>query len=261
MDKRRPEWGVRLFASNYKQAKGTFPRVVLQGNVTLDELADVLQERTGVYRADSTRAILSLMADLVEEYLIEGYSVSSETGTLSPIVTGLWSFDRLLPSARAQNKAEVRFVMSPRLKKRLDNPLFHQVSRQKTGPTLYSPEGRLPVNEQYERIIQPDSVLIMGGTMLLMNGDDPSCGLYVVDADTLEERCFFPREELLLNSRTQIMVRLKGDLTPGLYRLRVVSQCTTNPVPLKTPQEGYSTECYRLYAPDEEAAAKQEEEG
>ncbi|MCD7850011.1 MAG: hypothetical protein LUH63_09900 [Parabacteroides sp.] len=113
MDKKRVRWDVRVFASNYKGVKGSFPRVVQRGNVTLDQLATVLQERTGIYRADSVRAIMALMTDLVEEYLMDGFSVSSELGTLTPAVTGLWSHDRLSPEARAQNKAEARFVMSP----------------------------------------------------------------------------------------------------------------------------------------------------
>ena len=73
MDKKRVRWDVRVFASNYKGVKGSFPRVVQRGNVTLDQLATVLQERTGIYRADSVRAIMTLMTDLVEEYLMDGF--------------------------------------------------------------------------------------------------------------------------------------------------------------------------------------------
>lgn len=47
------------------------------------------------------------MTDLVEEYLLEGFSVTGELGTLTPTVTGLWDFDRIQPTARAKNKAEV----------------------------------------------------------------------------------------------------------------------------------------------------------
>lgn len=180
-DKKRAEWQVRLYSSNYKDAKGTYARMVLRGNVSLDQLAERLEERTGVYRADSTRAIIGLMTDLVEEYLLEGFSVTGELGTLTPTVTGLWDFDRIQPTARAKNKAEVCFSTSARLKKQLKDPLFHQGSNYRQGPRL-DPVLRFPQNEQWER---------------------------------------------------------------------VVSQCTTNSKPLKKPQVGESSTCYRINPPEE----------
>lgn len=250
MGKKRAEWQVRLYSSNYKDAKGTYARMVLRGNVSLDQLAERLEERTGVYRADSTRAIIGLMTDLVEEYLLEGFSVTGELGTLTPTVTGLWDFDRIQPTARAKNKAEVRFSTSARLKKQLKDPLFHQESNYRQGPRL-DPVLRFPQNEQWERVMEPDDIVVLTGDRLLMNGDDPSCGLYVIDAATSHVRAFFPREAIMLNTRGQIMVRLRGELPPGLYRFRVVSQCTTNSKPLKKPQVGESSTCYRINPPEE----------
>ncbi|WP_455640002.1 HU family DNA-binding protein [Parabacteroides sp.] len=251
MDKKRAEWQVRLYTSNYKEAKGTYARIALRGNVSLGYLAQRLEERTGIYRADSTRAIISLMTDLVEEYLLNGYSVTGELGTLVPTVTGLWDFDRIQPTARAKNRAEVRFVQGNRLKEQLKNPLFHETDRRRQGPSL-EPVRRFPRNDKWEYVMEPDDLILLEGSRLLMNGDDPTCGFYILDAETEEVKRFFPREEILLNSRGQLMVRLRGELPPGLYRFRVVSQCTTNSVPLKKPLAGDSRVCYRIYAPDEE---------
>lgn len=248
MEKKRVRWDVRVFASNYKGVKGSFPRVVQRGNVTLDQLATVLQERTGIYRADSVRAIMALMTDLVEEYLMDGFSVSSELGTLTPAVTGLWSYDRLSPEARAQNKAEARFVMSPRLKEQFADPLFREVGRRKTGPSFHT-NNLLPLNEQYERVLEPDATILLKGEMLLMNGDDPTRGVYFEDADTGEVKLFIPPKKGMINTRSELLVRLNGELGPGKYRIRVVSQCSTGPKPLKKPQEGYASETYRIERP------------
>lgn len=251
MMKRRPEWRVRLYPSNYKDVKGTYARIVPTGNVTLDELAERLEERTGMYKAEFTRGILAELANLVEDYLLEGKSVSGELGTLMPAVTGLWDFDRIQPSARAKNKAEVRFVPSRRLKKVLKDPLFHRENGRKQGPLLHTVD-RFPTNDHWERVMQPDSIIYLTGDRLLMNGDDPTCGFYILDALSGEVRRFFPRNEILLNSRRVIMVKLNGELPPGLYRFRVVSQCTTNSVPLKKPLTGDSPVPYRIYPEGEE---------
>lgn len=257
MDKKRAEWRVRLYASNFENIKGTFARIALNGNRSLDELADELERRSGLYRADTTRAIMSLMSDLVEEYLLKGYAVTGELGTLTPTVTGLWDYDRLSPSARAKNKAEIRFIPSKRMKKGLKNALLHETSRAKQGPR-FNPVSRFDINDKWEYVMKPDALILIEGIHLLMNGDDPTCGFYILDSETEEVARFFPREEILLNSRSQLMVQLKGELPPGRYRFRVVSQCTTSPNPLREPLYSDSLESYRIYAPGETYTIREE---
>lgn len=211
MDKKRAEWSVRLYPSNLQGVKGTVVRIVQRGNITLDQLANLLEKRTGIYRADSTRAIISLMSDLVEEMLLDGFSVSGELGTLSPGVEGLWDFDRIQPSARAKNKAKVRFIPGKRLKEALKDPLFHETSPMMQGP-VFGAVDRFPINDKWEYVMEPDAVIFLEGKHLLMNGDDPACGFYILDATSGEVRRFFPREEILLNTRGQLMVRLRDEL-------------------------------------------------
>lgn len=251
MGKKRAEWNVMLYPSNLQGVEGTVVRVVQSGHLTLDDLANLLEKRTGMYRADSTRAIISLMTDLVEEMLLEGYSVSGELGTLSPRVEGLWDFDRIQPTARAKNKAKVRFTPGKRLKKALENPLFHASEPRRQGP-IFNPVDRFPVNDKWERVMKPDAIIMLEGRRLLLNGEDPTCGFYILDAESGKVCRFFSREEVLLNTRGQLMVKLNGELPPGLYHFRVVSQCTTNSVPLKKPLTYDSNVPYRIYPPDAE---------
>lgn len=251
MKKNRAEWKVRLYPSNLQGVEGTVVRIVQRGNISLDELAVLLEERTGLYRADTTRAIVSILTDLVEEMLLEGYSVSSELGTLSPSVGGLWDYDRIRPSARAKNQAKINFKPGQRLKEALKNALFHKEGNATQGP-LFNPVDRFPINDRWEYMMEPDAVIYLEGRRLLMNGDDPTCGFYILDAETEEVRRFFPREEILLNTRGVLMVKLNGELPPGVYHFRVVSQCTTNSTPLKKPLTRTSPVPYRIPAPGEE---------
>nr|WP_129731090.1 hypothetical protein [Parabacteroides goldsteinii] len=94
------------------------------------------------------------------------------------------------------------------------------------GP-VFGAVDRFPINDKWEYVMEPD-------------------------ATSGEVRRFFPREEILLNTRGQLMVRLRDELPPGLYRFRVVSQCTTNSIPLKKPLTYNSRVLYRIYPPGEE---------
>lgn len=78
MEKKRVNWEVGLYRYNLSEKLETYPRVQLRGTVTLQELADVMEKRTGIYKAENTRAILSIMEKIIEDYLIEGYAVSGD---------------------------------------------------------------------------------------------------------------------------------------------------------------------------------------
>lgn len=247
MATRKAKWDVTLHRYPLNGRTDVCPRIMLKGNVTLDQLAADVEERTNIYREETARAIISVVTDLVEEYLAQGYSVTSELGTLSPVVTGLWNSDRVDPAARAQNKAQIRFSESKRMKKLLDGMLFNVIRKKPSGPEIEKAPF-CPVNEEWESVIDLTRPLLIEGKFLLMNGDDPSRGLYFVDADTGKTMLHIPVEDILLDERSKMMVQMHpGDLPPGRYYLRVVSQCTTNSRPLNEPRAGQSEVVFRVY--------------
>lgn len=232
--KKRVEWFVNLYDYNLSKkdnCEEKIPRVMLRGNIGMDELAEKVQERTGAYKTHEVRAILGIVADLVEECLVDGYAVSTELGTLTPAVTGIWNPERLLPEARAQNHATVNFTHSKRLKETLSDPLFHQKLRPEARPYILSVRNasRGTTDEGFDA----GDMLFIKGRLLLMNGDRPERGLYFVDADTGETKACVAPEGMELNTRSQMLVRVPEGLPAGRYRLQVASQCTTGPQPLR----------------------------
>lgn len=232
--KKRVEWGVGLYPYNLSDEPVYYPRVSQRGSVTLDELAAELERRTGIYRRDSVKAIVSIMESIIEDYLIDGYAVSGKLGTLSPSVTGMWNFDRLSPAARAENRAVVRYTMSPHMKESFDNPLFHTTVRGVTGPSIGDIKNMYALSDGRETWRSRD-LLIISGRYLLMNGDLPERGLYFIDAVTGEVAAHLRPEDLLQHGRCEIIARVP-ELPDGRYRLRIVSQCTTSPRPLRHPK-------------------------
>lgn len=234
MKDKRVKWTVGLYPYNLSDKHELYPRVNLRGTVTLDELAVVLERRTGIHRKENVRAVLSLMASLTEEYLVEGFAVAGPLGTLTPGVTGMWNFDRLKPQARAENQAVVNFTASGRLKASLANPLFRVSQRRRTGLVIGKVCNRYAVAEERQEWFPGDLLVIEGG-LLLMNGDDPARGLYFISTDGNNKDVQILPSDFLLNSRSQIMIRIPGVMPAGEYGLRVVSQCTTSPRPLQKP--------------------------
>ena len=89
MKKKRVEWKVWVYRNNYREKQGEYPRVMLRGNMDMDELAAEVARRAGTYSVETVRAIASLLERTAEELLVEGYSVTGRLGTLTPAVTGM----------------------------------------------------------------------------------------------------------------------------------------------------------------------------
>lgn len=231
MRKKRPEWPVRLYPYHFKKDHHMIPRVWVPRTYDLEALIDALVADRSELSREALRSAAYQLVNKAIEQLVEGYAVSTPLGTLTPTVTGLWNFNRLSPDARAQNKASVSFSMGKELKKALENPLFRVEDRPKTGPCVTS--FRDMESGKTDEVLTPGKPVIIEGKLLLMNGDSPERGLYLLNEETRETRAFIPGDRFDLPGRSRIIVTIPADLAPGRYLLAVASQCTTNPRPLK----------------------------
>lgn len=233
MKKKRVEWNVGLYPYNLGERGETLPRVQLKGTRDMDQVIDRIIADRSELRRETLQTVVSMLVDKIEDMLIEGYAISTPLGTLTPSVEGLWNYNRILPEARAQNRATVNYTMSKRLKELFANPLFHEEQRPTTGPRIYhifdmgagTRDATLTAGRNF----------LIEGALLLMNGDAPERGVYLVEEETGQTACFIPATEFAsyINTRSQLWGKLPADVAPGRYRLRVASQCTTSPRPLK----------------------------
>lgn len=235
-NKNRVEWSVRLQHYNLSEGNDIHPRVVLRDTLNLRDLALRLEDRTrGIYRADETELILKLLTEVATDALIEGYALNTPLGRLTPVVTGMWNFNRIQPAARAQNQASLSYALSPELKKAFSNPLFRVESQLVQGPRVFDVFDL--ESQTHNRLLTPGGHVYIKGKHLLMNGDSPLRGVELLDAETQEVVHRYPAEvlERYMNSRRQLVIILPDNLPDGTYRLAVTSQCTTSPKPLKKP--------------------------
>ena len=137
--KKRVEWDVRLHHYNLKEGNNLHPRVVLRGTLSLEDLAQRVEWRTrGLYKAEETIIVAHKLMEAAIDALVEGYALNTSLGRLTPVVTGMWSFARLSPEARALNKASVSYALSRELKEAFSDPLFHDEVPPDTGPDILS---------------------------------------------------------------------------------------------------------------------------
>ncbi len=255
--KKRVEWAVRLHPYNLKEGNDLHPRVVLRGTLSLKDLAQRVEQRShGAYKADETVLVAHRLMDAAIDALVEGYALNTSLGRLTPVVTGMWNFDRLNPEARAQNKASVSYAPSREMKEAFSNPLFHDEVPPDTGPGIYLVHD-MESNSDNSRIT-PGGHIWIKGKHLLMNGDSPERGLELIEEETGRVVRRYTAEELApMATRSRLVLRLPDDLPDGLYRLAVTSQCATKPTPLKNPVRRVGNVRLRV---GEEPLAEQPEE-
>lgn len=240
MERKKARWKVTLHKSNYRlHGSGELqPRVLLKATYTLDDLVDRIVRRGGCgLSADTVRHAVQLVMDEVEDCLLEGAAVNLPLGRLMPAVTGTWQADgRYDPAVRARNEATVRFVMSASMRRALAEPQLEVAGvGARHRLTIYTVHDTASGTDN-ERLT-PGRPFIVTGEMLLMNGDLNTRGLYLLDAATGEVRAHIRPEELTVNTRRKMIAVVPGELPAGRYLVRVVSQCTTSPHPMREAVE------------------------
>lgn len=236
MKKKRTRWQVKLRRSNYNVHKENefVAQVVLAGSYKLDDvIARITASGGNGLSRETLRDAAGQLMDGIIDCLMDGIAVNLPIGRLTPAVSGVWQTKRRFDSTvRAQNEAFINYSMSPRLRKALADPLLDEVSKS-GGRRLYI-LGVEDINSKTKNErLTPGGMLIVHGSMLLMNGDLPERGLYYLNAETGATVCHIPAEQLSINTRSEIITIVPKDLPAGRYRLRIVSQCTTSPRPMK----------------------------
>ncbi len=236
MEKKRAHWNVKLVRSNLSQHENgeLKPQVIVKQVYTLEKLLwRITRLKSHAISPENLEYAAKLLMNEIEDCLVEGSAVNLPFGRLSPGLTGMWqSGERYDAKVRALNQPVVNYAMSPRLRKALADPLLNELD---VGAwrrlDVYSVTDSATKAEN--ETMTPGGVLILKGQMLLMNGDLPERGVYLLDAETGAEVAHIRPEEMLESSRRELMFQVPWTMPAGRYRLRVVSQCTTNPRPMK----------------------------
>ena len=129
MTKKNRTWYVTLHPSNLTPIKDALvPQVRHPRSYTLDDvLQRVSHDKSIALEPENVRHAVGLFLRKVEEMLLEGSIVRLPIGRLTPTVNGIWGTSRRYdPDVRAQNQATVRYSVSPRLQRLMDEQILLQ---------------------------------------------------------------------------------------------------------------------------------------
>lgn len=238
MAKKTRTWYVNLRESHLPISKGSLvPQVCHPRSYTLDEvLQRVSHDKSIALEPENVRHAVGLFLRKVEDILLEGSIVNLPIGRLTPSVTGVWEpSDRRDPSVRALNRPTVSYAPGARLRARLEREVLLQ---DRVGSTRFYVHsvGSRPGGDSDGKLT-PGKLVFVEGSQLLMNGDLPERGVYLLRADTQETVLHVTPADIDICTRGRIVFLLPADIAPGQYLLKVVSQCSTSPRPLKKARE------------------------
>jgi hypothetical protein len=89
--------------------------------------------------------------------------------------------------------------------------------------------------EEVNTCITPGGGVNLSGVKIKIVGDEPGVGLYLDEVNTSAE-VTIPKAAILINDPSKITFIVPADLPAGDYKLKIVTQYSTNQVLLKEPR-------------------------
>jgi hypothetical protein len=163
--------------------------------------------------------------------LADGFSIENDFYTLHLKIGS--TFDHADSKVDpAKNKVEVTF----RKRQALDDTLSH-VTVEIEGVAenaAYIAEVQDVASGTTDERLTPGSVMIVLGSRIKIEGDDPSCGLYLVNA--ADGAAIKVTGNFVENRASRLAAQLPA-LAAGTYRVRVITQFSHNSTFLKEPRQ------------------------
>ena len=109
-----------------KEGDDLHPRAVLRGTLDVHDLALILEENSrGIYRAADTELIVNQLMSVARDALVDGYALNTPMGRLTPVVRGMWNFNRI----NHRTEKSIRRPSLPRRKLPSTRPLHLRYTR------------------------------------------------------------------------------------------------------------------------------------
>jgi hypothetical protein len=207
-------------------------QVVNSRSYTFDDIANhLLKHNTGL-SGPVIHGVWEGIKDAVKEYVSEGASINTELFYLHPSIQGVFDslndgFQRKRHTIRLNLQPGSLFLgIAEKLKARKVNAgvrtCIQSVTDIKSGSV--------------DAMLTPGRNIRILGQRLKIEGPDPSNGLYFEPDDDSGTLVKVEESEFVVNNPSEI-VAVIPDLTKGSWRVRVITQFSTGPKPLKTPRK------------------------
>ena len=211
---------VSLLSNNILKEPGEYyAKTHSVENLTQSDMIDRLIERGTTVQKQDLEAALSLFNDEVVKVVKKGIGLNLPLLALNYSVKGKFS------GPRAELNKEEYHVKINLTKGPLLREVEEKLKVKKTNPI----QPNLAI--QNVRIV--DGMLEIKGFNIRIEGADAACGLWFVDEDNNETRV----TSFLENNPSKLVSRVPATLTPGKYRLKVVTKYSGSKSLLKESRE------------------------
>ena len=175
-------------------------------------------------------AVLNNFEETINEVHLEGYVVTLPLFNTSTSISGV--FESPLDSFDGnRHKLNINLTKGAVLRNTEKNVKFEKTNTAAPLPNIQEVKDSLSgtVNEK----LTSKGVIELRGYNLKIDGDDPTCGLWIMDADTGEEtKC-----EVFVDNKPSKIIAVLPALPNGSYLVKVVSQYNNGGKFLKTPKQ------------------------
>ena len=174
-------------------------------------------------------AVLNNFEETMNEVHLEGYTVTLPLFNTSTSISGVFEspLDSFDPN---RHKLNINLTKGAVLRNTEKNLKFEKTNTATPLPNIQEVKDSLSgtVNEK----LTSKGVIELRGYNLKIEGDDPTCGLWIMDADTNEEmKC----EVFIENKPSKVIAALPA-LPNGNYLVKVASQHTGGGTMLRVPK-------------------------
>jgi hypothetical protein len=178
------------------------------------------------------------MVDAVNAYfdeafyqLADGFSVENHYFSVHPKIGG--TFDHADAKAdREKNPIDFTFRKRQELRNVISRTTIEIEGAAESG--AYIAEALDVTSGTTDEQLTSGGVLTILGSRIKIAGDDPSCGLYLVN--TVDGTSVKVTGNFVDNQRNRLSVQLPV-LAPGTYKVRVITQFSSGGIPLKEPRQ------------------------
>ena len=204
------------------------------GNLTLADIFDRMKEQDTGLRQETIEHAVKLYHRVLTESILEGHSVNTGLFRAAPcfrgvVRNGLWDPEK--------NAVYVSFVQDKELREAIAETAVDILGEK--GDVMYITGGEDTATHATDGTATAGRNYILHGRMLKVAGDHESTGVTLTGSDGRVTP--IPRDRLVLNMPSRLIILLPDDLQDGEYMLTVTTQFSNTSALLKTPHSAGKT--------------------
>ena len=205
-------------------------RAIAHSAAKLDELAvieRILTRGTTITRAD-LQCCFTIYKEVIAEALQQGCSLNLPLCNTSFSISGVFNGKKDTYDPK-RHKLNIKITKGTLLREAEKRVKLAKTNPQNKFQIL---EVRDSVTGQVNITTSRDGIIEVIGNNLRIDGDNPECGLWLIDKDGKETKA----DSFIMNKPSNLIAKVP-ELTPGIYNVKVVTQYTGSNATLNKPRK------------------------